>query len=43
MTTAAWVMLAATWSVVGFFTIRFFLAILRVPMDHGSERDDAEG
>lgn len=31
MTTAAWTMLAATWAVIAFFTLKFFLAVLRTP------------
>lgn len=31
MTASAWLMLAATWAVVGAFAIRFFLAVLRTP------------
>jgi hypothetical protein len=29
MTRAAWLMLAATWAVIVFFTIRFFLMALK--------------
>jgi hypothetical protein len=36
MTTAAWVMLVTTWSVIIFFTVRFFLAVLRTPPAKGS-------
>ena len=31
MTTAAWAMLAVTWSVIVFFTVRFFAKVLRNP------------
>jgi hypothetical protein len=31
MTTSAWIMLVATWSVVAFFTVKFFLGVLRTP------------
>ena len=31
MTTPAWIMLVATWSVVAFFTVRFVLGVLRTP------------
>ena len=31
MTATAWVMLLATWTVVTFFTARFFLKVLRTP------------
>jgi len=31
MTTAAWTMLGVTWAVILFFTLRFFLAVLRKP------------
>lgn len=47
MTTSAWVMLSATWLVVGFFTLRFFARILRAgfrgdagPVDGGGQRRD---
>lgn len=31
MTGTAWTMLALTWAVVSFFTIRFFLKVMRTP------------
>ena len=31
MTGSAWLMLGVTWSVVIFFTARFFLKVLRTP------------
>jgi hypothetical protein len=31
MTRSAWIMLIATWSVVIFFTAKFFLAVVRTP------------
>jgi hypothetical protein len=31
MTGSAWVMLGVTWSVVIFFTAKFFLMVLRTP------------
>jgi hypothetical protein len=31
MTGAAWLMLAATWAVIGGFTIRFFWMVLKAP------------
>lgn len=31
MTGSAWVMLGVTWSVVIYFTARFFLKVLRTP------------
>ena len=31
MTTAAWAMLTVTWAVIAFFTIKFFLAVVRTP------------
>ena len=37
MTTQAWLMLAATWAVIIFFTGRFFLKVLRTPIS--PERD----
>jgi hypothetical protein len=42
MTMSAWVMLVFTWTVVASFAIRFFLAILRVPMEPGSDADGTE-
>lgn len=36
MTTAAWIMLACTWSVIFFFTGRFFVKVLTIPQ----RRDD---
>ena len=35
MTASAWTMLAVTWAVIAFFTVKFFLAVLRAP-----SRDD---
>jgi hypothetical protein len=29
MTRAAWIMLVATWTVIAYFTIRFFLKVLK--------------
>ena len=37
MTASAWVMLVATWSVIVFFTAKFFLAVLRTPPKDGGE------
>jgi len=31
MTTNAWIMLGVTWTVVVFFTARFFMKILKTP------------
>jgi hypothetical protein len=31
MTRSAWIMLIATWSVVIFFTAKFFLSVVRTP------------
>lgn len=31
MTGSAWLMLGVTWGVVIFFTVRFFLKVLRTP------------
>lgn len=42
MTVAAWLMLGATWSVIVFFTGRFFLAVLRTPA-RKSPAGDSEG
>lgn len=33
MTTGAWIMLAVTWSVIFFFTGRFFVKVLTIPPD----------
>lgn len=33
MTAQAWVMLAVTWTVVSAFALRYFLAVLRTPLD----------
>jgi hypothetical protein len=41
MTRAAWIMLAITWSVIAFFTGRFFLKVLRTP-PFPHRTDDAE-
>lgn len=50
MTTAAWTMLAITWSVIAFFTVRFFLKVVRTPTDspreatpHDPPRDERTG
>jgi hypothetical protein len=37
MTTTAWVMLAVTWSIIVFFTARFFWMVLNTPIS--PERD----
>jgi hypothetical protein len=37
MTTAAWLMLTITWSVIAFFTLKFFLAVLRTPPERDAE------
>jgi hypothetical protein len=31
MTAAAWTMLVITWGVIAFFTLKFFIAVLRTP------------
>jgi hypothetical protein len=31
MTGAAWAMMIVTWSVITFFTVRFFLKVLKTP------------
>lgn len=33
MTTAAWTMLAVTWTVILYFTVKFFLKVLADPHD----------
>lgn len=33
MTLSAWLMLGAAWAVIAFFTIKFFLMVLRTPRD----------
>jgi len=40
VTTAAWIMLAATWSVVIFFSGKFFLKVLRTPLKKEDETED---
>lgn len=35
MTTAAWIMLGVTWSVIVFFTATFFIAVVRKPPRDG--------
>jgi hypothetical protein len=37
MTTSAWLMLAATWTVVLFVVSRFFIKILRTPLQEDDE------
>jgi hypothetical protein len=37
MTGAAWAMLAVTWAVVLYFTVRFFLKVLRTPPSDGDD------
>ncbi len=32
MTTSAWIMLGITWSVIIFFTTKFFFKVLRTPI-----------
>jgi hypothetical protein len=43
MTTPAWVMLVTTWSVIIFFTVRFFLAVLRTPPAEAKPEAGSEG
>ncbi len=38
MTSAAWLTLALTWSVVGFFTVRSFLKVLSAGDEEGEGR-----
>ena len=42
MTTNAWIMLAITWSVISFFTGRFFMKVLMTPPrpDDSFEQED---
>jgi hypothetical protein len=35
MTVSAWIMLAITWSVISFFTVGFFVAVVRTPPREG--------
>jgi hypothetical protein len=35
MTTSAWIMLTVTWSVIVFFTVTLFLAVVRTPPRDG--------
>lgn len=37
MTTAAWITMGATWTVIGYFTVRFLLQVLRTPTDDENE------
>ena len=37
MTTAAWIMMISTWSVILFFTVRYFLLVLKKSADGGGE------
>jgi len=41
MTTGAWLMLAATWSVILFFTGKFFWMVLQTPAK--PDRDEEKG
>lgn len=40
MTTAAWVMLGATWSVIAFFAGKFLLAVIRTPPREATGREE---
>jgi len=31
MTVAAWIMLVVTWSIISYFTFKFFLKVLKTP------------
>lgn len=41
MTTAAWIMMLGTWSVIFFFTGRFFWKVLTIPPRREDEPDPA--
>lgn len=43
MTGSAWVMLVVTWTVVIFFTARFFFKVLRTPILPERERQMSDG
>lgn len=43
MTTAAWLMLAATWAVIIFFTGKFFLKVLRTPISPDRDAQARDG
>ena len=43
MTTAAWIMLIGTWSVIFFFTGRFFWKVLTIPPRPADETDPPPG
>jgi hypothetical protein len=43
MTGAAWLMLAATWAVVLFFTAKFFWMVLKTPVSAERERQMRDG
>ncbi len=40
MTGAAWAMLGVTWSVILYFTVRFFVKVLRNPTPPEAEGDE---
>jgi hypothetical protein len=43
MTGSAWAMLAVTWSIVIYFTVRFFVKVLRTPILPERERQMSDG
>lgn len=38
MTGSAWAMMITTWSVIAFFTVRFFVLVVRKPAGDHDER-----
>lgn len=43
MTASAWVMLAVTWTVIGFFTLRFFGRVVRSRSSMATDGDPRDG
>lgn len=43
MTDAAWLMLGVTWSVILFFTARFFLKVMQTPMSSDRQEQLRDG
>ncbi len=41
MSTSAWIMMLATWAIVAYFTIYFFVKVLRTPQEKKHSVKDA--
>lgn len=41
MTTSAWITMLTTWTIVAYFTIHFFVKVLRTPQDKKHSVKDA--